>query len=158
MLNLAGLHGGQRDVRNWISRVAKSKSDVKGKRAVHLVHGVDVARAVVLSIEKWGFVCGRRWILTDLWTNDWWGIILRWGKNAREAAVEKGRREDEDSSEGESLRYEEWVRELMVEEGVRALPRGTERLGRLVDGRGFWNAVGSTPQVTLGGAESGTER
>ena len=41
--------------------------------------------------------------------------------------------------------YERWVVELMREEGVRALPREKEALGRVLDGRDFWEAIGSWP-------------
>ena len=37
------------------------------------------------------------------------------------------------------------MRELMREEGVRALPRGPEGLGRVLDGRAFWEAIGDVP-------------
>ena len=40
---------------------------------------------------------------------------------------------------------ERWVGELMREEGVRALPREKEALGRVLDGRDFWEAIGSWP-------------
>ncbi|KAI4179357.1 MAG: hypothetical protein L6R41_007889, partial [Letrouitia leprolyta] len=53
VLNLAGLWGGVRQPKNWISRVAKSKEDVKGKGALHLVHGEDVGRGVLGCLEKW---------------------------------------------------------------------------------------------------------
>ncbi|KAK0508692.1 hypothetical protein JMJ35_008968 [Cladonia borealis] len=57
---------------------------------------------------------------------------------------------DESSTEGGGdgvgLEYEKWVLELMEEEGVRALPRDGERLGRRLDGRGFWKAVGGWPE------------
>ncbi|KAG8530097.1 uncharacterized protein KY384_005579 [Bacidia gigantensis] len=60
ILNLAGLHGGERQVKNWIVRVAKTKEAVKGKTVVHLVHGLDVARAVVLCLENWESVDRNR--------------------------------------------------------------------------------------------------
>ena len=141
VLNLSGLYGGERQPRNWVTRVAKTKEQVKEKGAVHLVHGRDVARAIVLCWEKWGVVEGKRWIVTDLWSYDWWGLFMMWGAEARKTvqATEGGR-------DGELL-YEQWVAELMVEQGVRALPREKEKLGRLVDGRGFWKVVGSVPEI-----------
>lgn len=39
----------------------------------------------------------------------------------------------------------EWVRELMLEEGVRALPRSMEQLGRAYDSREFWEKMGMSP-------------
>ena len=62
---------------------------------------------------------------------------MEWGAYAR------GKME----GEGEELQYEQWVRELMVEEGVRALPRDSGMLERKMDGRGFWDAVGNAPEV-----------
>ena len=130
VLDLAGLWGGQRHPRNWIERVAKTKEDVKGKGALHLVHGEDVARAVVASWEKWERVKGRRWIVTDGWSYDWWGLFVRF------------------AGEGQG-KYKTWVYESMREESVRSLPREHKDLGRLMDGRAFWGAVGEVPSTTL---------
>ena len=49
--------------------------------------------------------------------------------------------------DGEKARgsHAEWVRELMVEEGVRALPRSMETLGRCYDARDFWERIGISP-------------
>jgi len=153
VLNLAGLYGGERDPRNWVIRVAKTKAEVKGKLAVHLVHGRDVARAIVATHEAFGNVGGKRWIINDLHVYDWWDLILSWGKFARENAGAEVKRQAEEKEkeagvgdEGDGgLQYEEWVVELMEEEGVRALPREVSGLGRVLDGRGFWAAVGSAP-------------
>ena len=38
-----------------------------------------------------------------------------------------------------------WVFELMDEEGVRALPRSMEVLGRCYDSREFWKTFGLSP-------------
>ncbi|KAL9604344.1 MAG: hypothetical protein Q9219_000532 [cf. Caloplaca sp. 3 TL-2023] len=130
VLNLAGLWGGkQRHPRNWVGRVARTKEDVRGKGALHLVHGEDVARGVVGCLERWeGGVEGGRWLVDDLRGWDWWDLMLGW--------------------EGEK-EYGIWVAELMVEEEVRALPRGREMLGRVLDGREFWSKVGMVPVKTL---------
>ncbi|KAL8729583.1 MAG: hypothetical protein Q9166_004663 [cf. Caloplaca sp. 2 TL-2023] len=141
VLNLAGLWGGERQPRNWVSRVAKTKDDVKGKGALHLVHGEDVARAVVGCLEKWESVGGGRWIVNDLRTWDWWDLILGWSSGARE---KKGKGED-------ILEYGKWVLELMEEGQVKALPRGRDMLGRVLDGREFWKAVGVVPGESLMG-------
>ena len=137
MLNLAGLYGGERQPRNWVRRVAGTKEEVRGKGGLHLVHGRDVARGVFLAQGGWEGVAGRRWIVCDLRVYDWWELVLSWGREGREMGGEGG---------GEGLRYEKWVVELMGEEGVRALPRDGERLGRRLDGRGFWTAVGGWPE------------
>ncbi|MDI1486092.1 MAG: hypothetical protein OHK93_004282 [Ramalina farinacea] len=53
ILNLSGLYdNAARRPRDWLARVATSKSQLRDKGAVHLVHGRDVARCVVLSSEK----------------------------------------------------------------------------------------------------------
>ncbi|KAF2144194.1 uncharacterized protein K452DRAFT_223665 [Aplosporella prunicola CBS 121167] len=138
VLNLAGLYGGARQPRNWVTRVAKTKDQVRAKRALHLVHGDDVARAVVALHQA--FTPGCRWLVTDLRVYDWWDLIHAWAPE-----VEVLARETLPSEEAEGLDYRRWVVELMEEEGVRALPRGAEDLGRVLDSRDFWKAVGSWP-------------
>ncbi|KAL8849097.1 MAG: hypothetical protein Q9221_005901 [Calogaya cf. arnoldii] len=140
ILNLAGLWGGERNPRNWVSRVAKTKEDVKGKGALHLAHGDDVARAVVGCLEKWDGVGAGRWIVCDLRTWDWWDLILGW---------EDGRKDGGRAVDGNNLEYGKWVLELMEEQDVGALPRGREMLGRCLDGREFWKKVGIVPKRTL---------
>ena len=181
VLNLAGLYGGERQPRNWLTRVAKTKEDVQGKGALHLIHGRDVARAIVCAHEvlaslpnsKTGLptgedpigsaaddrsepklpeqislhpskssIAGKRHIITDLHVYDWWDLFQTWGAHARDAA--HGYLEDD--GDEDVLQYERWVLELMREEGVRALPRDGGDLGRRLDGRGFWEAVGCYPE------------
>ena len=139
VLNLAGLYGGTRNPKNWLIRVAKSKADVKGKKALHLIHGTDVARAIIAVHEN--FTPRKRWLLCDVHVYDWWDLMQSWGKEARKNAVEAG------TTDAEGLLYEQWVGELMVEESVRALPRDKEGLGRILDGRGFWKEMGIWPEV-----------
>ena len=93
MLNLSGLYGGQREPKNWLGRVFKSKEDVKGKGTVHFVHGQDVARVVLGVHQKWQNLNGRRWIVTDLRVYDWWDLAMSWGGEALE------RLKDESASE-----------------------------------------------------------
>ncbi|KAL6718276.1 hypothetical protein ACLMJK_004364 [Lecanora helva] len=148
VLDLAGLYGGERQPRNWVIRIAKTKEDVKGKGAVHLVHGRDVARAIIGAHLHFDNVGGKRWIVNDLHVYDWWDLIHAWGKYAREKAIAAERMqklEEKPLSEGD-LQFERWVVELMAEEGVRALPRDTDTLGRILDGRGYWEAVEGAPK------------
>jgi hypothetical protein len=128
VLNLAGLYGGSRDPRNWLTRVAKRKEQVRGKKAVHLIHGEDVARAVIAVYGN--FTPGKRWLLTDLQVYDWFDLFMEWGGEVEEKTKEEG--------EGEVLMYRRWVLECMEEEGVRALPRDTSSLERVLDSRDFW--------------------
>ncbi|OCK76979.1 hypothetical protein K432DRAFT_132018 [Lepidopterella palustris CBS 459.81] len=130
VLNLAGLYGGTRVPRNWLSRIAKSKEDVKAKKAVHFIHGADVARAIVAAHGQMTF--GKRWILADLRVYDWWDLIQSWDRETDEERKKRGN-------------YAKWVGELMVEDGVRALPRPVEELGRKLDSRGFWECMGIWP-------------
>jgi len=131
VLNLSGLWGGARQPRDWVGRVAKSKDDVKGKKSLHMIHGEDVARAVVAVCKRWDEAMGQRWMLTDGFVYDWWALFAGW------ADVD-----DEDDKPSEQAA---WVWECLREEGVRALPRPVEMLGRCYDSREFWETFGLTP-------------
>lgn len=150
VLNLAGLYGGAREPWNWVTRVARTKEQVGAKKALHLIHGEDVARGV-LGTHHAGSerMAGKRWLLTDLRVYDWWDLIQDWGAGVKERVREK---EGLEASEG--LEYEKWVGELMLEEGVRSLPRGAETLGRVLDSRAFWDEIGVWPtQGRVGSAK-----
>ncbi|KAK3052392.1 hypothetical protein LTR09_006602 [Extremus antarcticus] len=138
VLNLAGLWGGARDPKTWVSRVAKTKEDVKGKNSLHLVHGDDVARAVLAVCEKWEEAEGQRWMLTDGFVYDWWALFAGW-------AAEEEKKEEKKDKDQEPSQLAKWVYELMVEEDVKALPRGMEVLGRCYDVREFWRTFGLAP-------------
>ncbi|KAK0612046.1 hypothetical protein B0T14DRAFT_540909 [Immersiella caudata] len=134
VLNLAGLWGGVRDPRNWVQRVAKTKEEVKGKKSLHLVHGMDVARGVLQVVRcdggKWEELGkGQRWMLTDGFVYDWWALLAGWAEG----------------SDGEVSEQAMWVGELMGEEGVKGLPRAMEALGRCYDSREFWRVFGMVP-------------
>ncbi|KAI1465578.1 uncharacterized protein F4812DRAFT_102825 [Daldinia caldariorum] len=140
VLNLAGLYGNARQPRDWIDRVVKSKSDLKGKGALHVIHGEDVARAVVALHRN--FTPKKRWLLTDMHVYDWWDLAQDW-------AIQTLQRAESDIDQGDipiakierQRELLNWVGELMVEEGVKALPRDTSSVGRALDGRGFWKTM-----------------
>ena len=46
--------------RNWVSRVAGSKEQLAGKKSLHVIHGVDVARAIIAVVGD--FTPGERWV------------------------------------------------------------------------------------------------
>ncbi|KAI1346296.1 hypothetical protein F5Y01DRAFT_298134 [Xylaria sp. FL0043] len=158
VLSLAGLYGADRQPRNWVRRVITSKETLRGKGALHVIHGEDVARAVVTLHRK--FTPGKRWILCDLHVYDWWDLVEDWA--VQTLGGDNGDRDKEDRDNGgkdkggKGAEVDEaerkwqgdllsWVGELMVEEGVRALPRDSEAVGRRLDGRGFWRYMGIWP-------------
>ncbi|KUI55395.1 hypothetical protein VP1G_02820 [Cytospora mali] len=142
VLNLAGLWGGPRDPRHWVDRVATTKEGVKGKGSLHMIHGVDVARVIVAVMrgewEKVGH--GQRWMVTDGFVYDWWSLFAGWADIGQPNAGE-----GEGSMDAEPINQARWVYELMNEEGVRALPRSMEVLGRCYDTRELWNTLGIAP-------------
>ncbi|KAH9897379.1 hypothetical protein F4778DRAFT_782965 [Xylariomycetidae sp. FL2044] len=174
VLSLAGLYGGARQPRDWVDRVIRGKEDLRAKGALHVIHGEDVARAVVaLHRQRWrrseseseSAAAGKRWLLCDLHVYDWWDLVEDWATAGLRLELEEeeedrkgaggggeGGEEKGKGNEGEREKRIErhrellgWVGELMVEEGVKALPRDTERLGRRLDGRAFWKAMGIWP-------------
>ncbi|KAK0384876.1 hypothetical protein NLU13_7354 [Sarocladium strictum] len=145
VLNLAGLYGGSRQPRNWLDRVVKTKEDLKNKGALHVIHGEDVARAV-LAVHR-SHASGKRYILCDMHVYDWWDLAQDWAILALREVREKGTEGTEEGNEvlRKSTTILRWVHELMTEEGVKALPRDTSAVGRALDGRGFWGDMGILP-------------
>jgi len=140
VLNLSGLYGGQRQPRGWVDRVIKSKEDLRAKGALHVIHGEDVSRAVVALHRK--FTKSRRWLMCDMHVYDWWDLVQDWAV----ADVAEGRAAELSVEQVKTQQVRlQWVGELMVEEGVRALPRDSSVLGRVLDGRAFWNEMGIWP-------------
>jgi hypothetical protein len=72
-------------------------------------------------------------MLTDLMVYDWWALILGWAGG------------DGEDVEGKTLLQLEWVRELLTENDVKALPRSAEQLGRCYDSREFWTTFKIMP-------------
>lgn len=62
VLNLSGLWGGARQPRNWIDRVASTKEKLKEKTSLHLIHGHDVARAIVAVHRNFSRAMGQRFV------------------------------------------------------------------------------------------------
>lgn len=71
-----------RQPRNWVSRFSTPEA-LRGKllqRQLHLIHGQDVARALVLGVHgQFAKAQGQRWIVTDGGCYDWVKLILAWG-------------------------------------------------------------------------------
>jgi len=136
VLSLAGLYGGARQPRDWLTRVIKSKGELKAKGALHVVHGEDVARAIVALHRT--FTPGKRWLLCDTHVYDWWDLAQDWATQALKDAEKGGASTISPERVEQYNKMLSWVGELMVEEDVRALPRDTSSVGRRLDGRGFW--------------------
>lgn len=99
-----------------------------------MIHGSDVARAILAVHANFALASGQRFILNDMRIYDWWDLASAWGANRVDGlgGVPEGPQPA-------------WVRELMDEEGVRALPRDMSKLGRLMDGRDFWKIFDLNP-------------
>jgi len=77
---------------------------------------------------------------------DWWDLASAWGEAHTKSNGYHGEQVEEKVCVGKGPQPGR-VRELMNEEGVRALPRGPELLGRLLDSRDFWNTFGLEPAI-----------
>lgn len=128
-----------------------------------MIHGTDVSRAILAVHAHSDRAAGQRWLLTDLRVYDWWDLASAWGSAPAPelaeytgdytgaAAVHPAVGADAvvavDAGGGEVNRGPQpaWVRELMVEEGMRGLPRAPEHLGRALDSREFWSTFELEP-------------
>ncbi|KAH0847990.1 hypothetical protein FOPE_01843 [Fonsecaea pedrosoi] len=165
VLNLAGLYGAQRQPGNWIARVAKTKDQLGEKGALHLIHGSDVAGAVVGVIEAdraetdknasgersptTEKLFGRRWIVADCVCYDWWSVVWDFSGDSSEDSHRDEEGAEQQTKLAERRKYRRWVMDLMQDKGVKALPRPLDALGRKLDAREFWQAVGILPERTL---------
>lgn len=145
VLNLAGLWGGERDVKHWVDRVATTKAAVRSKTSLHMVHGWDVARVIAGVVQAGGKGAaeggegsgwesvgkGQRWMVTDGFVYDWWSLFASWANIGKDSE--------------EPIKQAKWVYELMQEDGVKALPRSMDALGRCYDSRELWQTLGIAP-------------
>jgi len=99
-----------------------------------MIHGIDLARAILAVHDNFAPALGQRWLLTDMRVYDWWDLVSAWGTNGEERKGE--------IPEGPQSN---WVKEFMFEEDVRGLPRDTAKLGRLLDSRDFWVTFNLSP-------------
>jgi len=141
VLNLCGLWGGSRSVKNLVGRVAPTKEALKSKGSIHMIHGEDVSRAILAIHERFHLADGERWLLTDGRVYDWWDLASAWGTVGERPRGKEGGGEEVEVRGPQA----KWTRELMNEEGVRALPRSPEQLGRAYDSREFWDTFELEP-------------
>ncbi|KAF9001486.1 hypothetical protein BDQ17DRAFT_1426448 [Cyathus striatus] len=139
VLNLGGLWGGSRSPRNWVGKVLPTKDAVRNKGSTHMIHGVDVARAILAVHKDFTKAQGQRWLLTDGRVYDWWDLASAWGVKQEQLSNFVLVYGDEQGP------HARWVRELMDEEGIRALPRDIKLLGRALDAREFWSTFELSP-------------
>jgi nucleoside-diphosphate-sugar epimerase len=66
ILNLPGLWGGPRSMRRYVSRIAGTKDQLRNKGSIHMMHGIDVARAILATSQAGNEVYGQRWLLTGM--------------------------------------------------------------------------------------------
>ncbi|KAH8652670.1 hypothetical protein BGZ60DRAFT_420006 [Tricladium varicosporioides] len=135
VLNLSGLWGGERQAKHWLDRVAATKEQLKNKKSLHMVHGLDVARGILAVHRNFKDAAKQRWMLTDCFVYDWWALVLGFA----------GEQDSDNSNHEREKTQIKWVGELMAEEDLRALPRDMEKLGRCYDSREFWNTFGLMP-------------
>lgn len=135
VLNLAGLWGAERVPWNWLERVASTKEKLRGKQALHLIHGKDVARACVALHRR--FYPSERYLLTDQKVYDWWQLTDWWADSLTQ------------NQNGVRLEYRKWLSEIMSEEGLKSLPRSSADLGRVLDSSDFWQQFSIEPEVQL---------
>jgi hypothetical protein len=62
------------------------------------------------------------------------------------ALADDGEAVETNEEKEQRLQFGKWVGELMIEEGIKALPRPAESLGRRLDSRGFWEFHGEWPR------------
>lgn len=136
--------------------------------SLHVIHGLDVARAILAIRDDFTKAQGERWILTDGRVYDWWDLASAWGSDspaqaqsvANAPSTEPSSRHPSTTgalNEQKAIQVENnsrgpqptWVRELMVETGVRGLPRDVQHLGRALDSRDFWNTFRIDPLMTF---------
>lgn len=87
VLHLAGLWDDKRDPRDWVGRIAPTKKDLVLKNSLHLIHGKDVAIAVIHCFLK--FCPGKRWIVSDMRVYDWWDLVQSWGNETQKLWVQE---------------------------------------------------------------------
>lgn len=113
-----------------------------------MIHGEDVARTILAVHDHFERATGQRWLLTDGRVYDWWDLAAAWGDENTQNERDTQQSPSTKGSRGTKGPQARWVRELMNEEGVRALPRSAEQMGRALDSTEFWNTFELEPVMT----------
>lgn len=141
VLNLAGLYGEPtRDNKIWERATPKNQELLGAKKSVHFIHGRDVARVILRVAQRF---TSDRWLVADGRVYDWWELV--WDNAEKlESLLDKDTTLVKGSGKA-GWTYRKWVLDLMQEQGVRALPRPVEMLGRGLDSRAVWRSLGIVP-------------
>ncbi|ORX90757.1 hypothetical protein K493DRAFT_287689 [Basidiobolus meristosporus CBS 931.73] len=94
VLHLSGLWGGSRQPRNWL-RFFMTPEKLKNAiiaRQLHLIHGADVAKAIVNGLHR-HFTPGERWLLSDGKVYDRLELVRSWN-NKEQVEIIESLRED----------------------------------------------------------------
>lgn len=137
VLHLSGLWGAQRQPKNWVPRFSKPEA-LKAKilsRQLHLVHGKDVARAI-LAVHQ-NFKSGERWLITDQTAYDWLKLFLVWGSQEQLDIIDELRKNDPEC--GKAIGSHGTLEDIVEKGGVK--PR--------LDSDEFWDTFGLEPKVFL---------
>lgn len=145
VLLLCGLWGHGRSVRHFIPRLSPNKAFFRNLGSIQMIHGRDVARAVIAMQDQFEKANAKRWILTNERVYDLWDLASQFGSAG-----------DDGKDHPPVGPFPAIVEELMSEPGcpARSLPRSAETMydmtgGRslALDGRQFWKTFGLTPDV-----------
>jgi len=131
-------------MKKWVGRVAPTKEVLRNKGSLHMIHGIDVARAILAVHGQFSKASGQRWLLTDGRVYDWWDLASGWSQCAGPTDAASTSNSHSHPSEDQGPQAS-WVLSLMRENGVRALPRSNETLGRVLDSREFWETFELVP-------------
>lgn len=108
-----------------------------------MIHGIDVSRAILAVHSAFDKAVGQRWLLTDGRVYDWWDLAHAWGLEYSTSKSDTSERAEEPRRDKGP--HPRWVQELMLEHGIRALPRSVDLLGKALDSQEFWNTFGIQP-------------
>lgn len=145
VLLLCGLWGHGRSLRHYMGRFPTNKAAFRNLGSIQMIHGRDVARAVLAAQRQFAKADGKRWILTNGRVYDLWDLASQFGSAG-----------DEGRDHPPTGPFPALVDELMNEPGcpARSLPRSAETMFEMtnghslaLDGREFWNTFGLTPDV-----------
>jgi hypothetical protein len=130
-----------RQPKGWVGYFT-TKDALKHKlldRQLHLIHGKDVARAILavhLGVQKYSQLRAQRWILTDQRCYDWLRLFLAWASDDQIRTLQHLLDYDQDIQK-------KWGRhqtlDRLVKEGLK--PR--------LDSKSFWDSFRLVPTTFL---------